>query len=216
MAHKVKERERLRAQRVEAERAAASEDRRRRIVGLATAGVLVAAMVAAIVIVVAAGGGSDGASDAGGAFGPHYDGLAERRAAAGVGVMSDPPAEGAEHIHPELSVFVRGDELEIPLNVGIDPSQPPEQMAGLHTHDGSGVIHVENAASPTLGQFFEVWGVPFSADRLGPHEAKGDERVRLWVDGEPSTEFGDLVLEDGQQVVVAFGSSDEVPADLEP
>jgi hypothetical protein len=186
---------------------------RRRTIGFLTAGVLVAALIAGLIAVVSAGEDS-GAGATSGDFGTHYEGLEDRRLAADVPTMSDSPAPGGQHIHPSLSVYANGEEIPIPINIGIDPSNPPEMMAGLHTHDSSGTIHVENAADPTLGQFFEIWGVPFSAKRLGPFQAEGDRRVRLWVDGEPSREFGDLVLEDGMEVVVAYGSAAELPPDI--
>jgi hypothetical protein len=166
------------------------------------------------VIVVASTGGDSGATDTAGAFGTHFEGLEDRRVEAGVPTMSD-TAAGGDHIHPQLAVYARGEQVPLPVNIGIDPSRPPELMAGLHTHDQTGVIHVENAAEPTLGQFFEIWGVPFSADRLGPYETEGNERVRMWVDGQPSEEFGDLVLEDGQEVVVAYGTEAELPPGLD-
>ena len=194
------------------EQAAVADERRRRIVGALSAGVLVTAMVVGVVIVTTADEESGSAPTAG-AFGTHYEGLEDRRLAANVPTMSD-PSGGGEHIHPELAVYARREEIPIPVNIGIDPRQPPEMMAGLHTHDPSGLIHVENAVEPTLGQFFEIWGVPFSAERLGPYEADGDETVRMWVDGEPSDEFGDLVLEDGQKVVVAYGTSAQLPPGL--
>jgi hypothetical protein len=190
-----------------------TDERRQRVVGAITATILVAALAVAV-LVVAGSGGDSGSSDTEGAFGTHYDGLEQRRLDAGVPTMSDTSAGGA-HIHPNLAVYVDGEEVAIPVNIGIDPAQPPEMMAGLHTHDSSGVIHVENAAEPTLGQFFEIWGVPFSADRLGPNEAKRDKTVRMWVDGEPSREFGDLVMEDGQEIVVAYGTPDQTPPDVE-
>ncbi|MGH9380088.1 MAG: hypothetical protein ACRD2Z_05700 [Thermoanaerobaculia bacterium] len=189
-----------------------AEEKRKRLVGLATAGVLGAALVAALVAVALAGGGSDGTASPDEPFGTHYEGLEERRLAAGVPVMSD--ASQGEHIHPELAVYVNGEQMEVAANIGIDPSRPPEQMAGLHTHDTSGTIHVENAADPTLGQFFQIWGVPFSETQLGPHQSEGAATVRIWVDGKPSTAFGDLKLEDGQEIVVAYGEPSEMPSDF--
>ncbi|MGH2993457.1 MAG: hypothetical protein ACRDL1_07960 [Solirubrobacterales bacterium] len=191
----------------------AAEEKRRQIVGAVSGAILVAALAVAVVVV--AGSGGDSVSTAtDGAFGTHYEGLEERRVEAGVPTMSDTSAGGA-HIHPSLTVYADGEEVPIPVNIGIDPSQPPEMMAGLHTHDSSGVIHVENAAEPTLGQFFEIWGVSFSPDRLGPHEAGGDRTVRMWIDREPSRDFDNLLLEDGQEVVVAYGRPDEAPPDVE-
>jgi hypothetical protein len=67
-------------------------------------------------------------------------------------------------------------------------------MAGLHTHDDTGTIHNEGQADATLGQFFAIWGVPFSRDRLGPYRAGRDGVVQMWVDGRPSTAWESLKL----------------------
>jgi hypothetical protein len=107
---------------------------------------------------------------------------------------------------PRLSVYANGKQIEVPANIGIDPDQPPIAMAGLHTHDESGTIHDEGMPQgATLGQFFEIWGVPFSKTELGPYKASGRKVVRMWVGGKPSSAYGDLQLEDGQRIVVAYG-----------
>jgi hypothetical protein len=175
---------------------------------------LAGALIAGLIAVLSSGGGGSGTEIAG-AFGTNYSGLEERRLAADVPTMSDASA-GGPHIHPKLAVYLRGEEIEVPANIGIDPTRPPSEMAGLHTHDAAGTIHVENAASPTLGQFFEIWGVVLSPTQLGPHRAKDSESVRAWVDGRPSTQLEDLVMEDGQEIVVAFGADEQLPAGLNP
>jgi hypothetical protein len=79
-----------------------------------------------------------------------------------------------------LAVFVNGQEQEVPLGVGI-PNGVTQQTAGgpfvsagscfypLHTHAADGVVHVEAAKqdSLTLGSFFDIWGQPLSATRVG-------------------------------------------------
>lgn len=60
MASRKEQKERLREERLERERAAQASERRRRLVGYAVGGVLAGAAVAAIVIVIVAGGGDDG------------------------------------------------------------------------------------------------------------------------------------------------------------
>ncbi len=44
------------------------------------------------------------------------------------------------------------------------------QLHVLHTHDGSGIIHVElpfaPASAPTLGQFFTIWGEPLTPSQV--------------------------------------------------
>ena len=205
MATRKEEKERLRQHRLEAQRAA-DANARERIVKLGIAAVLGALIVGALVLVTVGGSGSSSSAPEGGPFGLHYDGLEERRLAAGVPTMSEPGS--GEHFHPVLAVYANGKKITIPVNIGIDPSLPSSEMAGLHTHDELGTIHVENATDPVLGQFFEIWGVPFDRDRLGPYRADGKRVVRMWVDGKPSRAFDALKLTDGQQIVVSFDKKD--------
>ena len=166
--------------------------------------------VAAVLGVVAGcgGGGQAGARAADTAdsapFGQHYQGLVQRREAAAVPTMMQ-TMDSRVHFHPILKVFVDGKPVPVPANIGIDPRVDGMQMAGLHTHDASGTIHVEGLTGATLGQFFAVWGVPLSAGQLGPYRAGGGNSVRMWVDGRPSNAFGSLALADGQRIVISFG-----------
>ena len=187
--------------------------RSRLAAGYFVAAILVAATVAAIAVAVTGGGEEETSTASDSAFAPVYDGLEERRIEAGVPTMAE---GGGEHFHPLVEVYVRGKQIAVPPNIGIDPARPPEMMAGLHTHDSSGTIHNEAGTGSTLGQFFAVWGIPFSPTQLGPHQASGKERVRMWVDGEPSDAYGDLALADGQEIVVAYGTEEQVPEGLAP
>lgn len=205
------EKERLKETRL-AKQGEAKRKRARLGGGYAVAGVLGTALLAGIVALAISSGG--GSSPAGGdaPFGPHYDGLEERRLAAGVPTMSE---GGGSHFHPLLAVYVNGQPVTVPANIGIDPAKPPTEMAGLHTHDETGTIHNEAGSGATLGDFFAVWGVPFDGRRLGPHRAGGGKAVRMWVDGEPSRRFDKLRLEDEQQIVVSFGPRDAPPPPLD-
>ena len=85
------------------------------------------------------------------------------------------PALGSEgtalHIHEHVDVFVDGKRVMVPAGIGIDPGG--RFISPLHTHDTSGVIHVESpTVRPfTFGEFFGVWGVPLRAP------------LRVFVDG---------------------------------
>ena len=61
-------------------------------------------------------------------------------------------------------------------------------VSPLHTHDESGVLHVENDAERriTLGQFFTEWGVRFSPDCVGGYCAP-DKPHQVYVNGKPFT-----------------------------
>jgi hypothetical protein len=68
------------------------------------------------------------------------------------------------HVHSHLSIFLNGNQLIVPDSIGI-----PSCTYAVHTHDGSGEIHVEAAAAGTftLGQFFHIWGQPLDRTNIG-------------------------------------------------
>lgn len=200
MSSRTIEKEQRRQERLERERQLAAQQRRSRLRSRGLAALGAAAAVAAIVALVALGGGGGGSSaQASGPLGTHYAGLATRRTAAGVPTMMQTMSSSV-HFHPRLSIVVEGRPVAIPAGIGIDPSQDPMQMAGIHTHDSSGTIHVEGMPGATLGQFFAVWGLPFSASRFGPYEGAN---VRMLVNGKQSSSYGGLRLADGQQIEIA-------------
>lgn len=121
-----------------------------------------------------------------------------------------PPAGGAMHVHAHLDLFVDGAPVSVPADIGIIPTA----HAPLHTHDVDGVIHIESAQARTftLGEFFDVWGVRFTDRCLGGYCASGEDRLRVFVDGEEvEAGFRDVPLEDRAEVVVAFGTRAELP-----
>ena len=116
------------------------------------------------------------------------------------------------HFHVHLDVVVDGKAVEVPDDVG--RNEAAGYITVIHTHDGSGVIHVESPADHvyTLGQVFDVWGVRFTATCLGGDSTDGDRRVRVYADGtllrrDPRL----LVLGRHQEIVVTYGTAAQVP-----
>jgi hypothetical protein len=116
------------------------------------------------------------------------------------------------HIHQHLDLYVDGHKVPVPAGIGIDPAVG---YAPLHTHDPSGVIHVESpTVRPyTLGELFAVWGVRLTPSCLGGDCAGGGRQLRVYVDGrayqgDPAT----LVLAAHQELVVAFGTAAQLPS----
>jgi hypothetical protein len=111
--------------------------------------------------------------------------------------------EGAVlHIHQHLDVYVNGRQVTVPPLVGIAPADG--FLTELHTHDPSGIIHVESPTQSTftLGQFFCEWGVKLTAKCLGPYRGN----VSWWVDGRKMTgNPAQLVLKEHQEIVVSIG-----------
>src|SRR5215510_13564523 len=59
------------------------------------------------------------------------------------------------HIHQRMAVLVDGKGVPIPPGIGIDANG--KFISELHTHDLSGIIHVESPVNRdyTLGEFFD-------------------------------------------------------------
>jgi hypothetical protein len=139
-------------------------------------------------------------------------GLKQRLDAIGLPVLSQEAL--AFHIHMLLQVYVDGNPVPVPQAVGINEVGTPQFITVLHTHDATGVIHVESPQQQnyTLGEFFNVWGVPFSSTTLGAYANAGDRQVRVFLNGQPyQGEPTGLVLKQHEDIVVTFGTQKQLP-----
>jgi hypothetical protein len=128
------------------------------------------------------------------------------------------PALGAQgtrlHIHQHLDVFVKGRRVTVPAGIGIGIQGLQVFFSPLHTHDSTGVVHVESPVVKTftLGQFLAVWGVRFTPSCLGGYCTSGENKLRVYSNGKLVT--GDpraLPLEEHEEIVVAYGTKAELP-----
>jgi hypothetical protein len=208
-----------------------SADRRRLL--LAGGVALVLAVVIAVVALTAGDSGDGGSGDSGGGastattaaagapalpgaqtgappWSAGGDALAARLEAIGLPAL---PEEGTVlHVHQHLDLFANGRRVEVPAGIGIDPQQ--QFISPLHTHDTTGVMHVESPtpATFTLGQFFEVWGVPLSAQQIGGLRAGSGRMLRAWVNGRPvSGDPAATKLAAHQEIVLAYGTPAQMP-----
>lgn len=112
----------------------------------------------------------------------------------------------AMHFHPYLTILIDGDEYSIPGNTGIDTDVCEGAMHMTHTHDESGKIHVESKQieDVPLEVFFDVWGKHF--DETGIMEYR-DGTIEMTVDGQISTDYQNLILADGQNIVISYTSN---------
>jgi len=79
------------------------------------------------------------------------------------GIYCDQQEQLAFHIHAHLSMFIDGQPVQLPQGVGI--ASDNSCLYWLHTHDTSGVIHIEAPVNRTftLGNFFDEWANQFSS-----------------------------------------------------
>jgi hypothetical protein len=105
------------------------------------------------------------------------------------------------HTHQHLDVFVNGGRVVVPAGIGIGEGL----ISPLHTHDASGVIHVESTTvrSYSLAEFFAVWGVRLTKTCLAGECGPG--KLHFFVDGKPATDPNRIVLTHHQEIAVAFG-----------
>lgn len=120
--------------------------------------------------------------------------------------LLDLKALGAEgtviHIHQHLDVYVNGKKVTVPALVGINTSSG--FLTELHTHDTSGVLHVESETRRNfvLGQFFGEWGVKLTSTCLGTYCG----HLHWWVNGKKMVgNPAQLVLKAHQEIVIAVG-----------
>lgn len=111
------------------------------------------------------------------------------------------------HIHSHLDVFVDGKPVTVPADIGIDV--PKQQISPLHTHDTSGVVHIESPvqADFTLGQFMTEWNVPISNSVLGTLKTGGGKELHVYVNGKEQTgDPASIKLAAHQEIAVVYGA----------
>jgi len=112
--------------------------------------------------------------------------------------LSDSPgviSRDGLHWHPMLEIYVKGEKLEIPENIGLGAVHQP-----MHTHDDLPVIHLEfsgvvHEKDLVLGQFFKNWGKDmrsFGRD------------MSMTVNGETNSEFENYEMKDGDRIELRY------------
>ena len=113
-----------------------------------------------------------------------------------------------QHNHVTLNVTIGGQPAVVPAHIGmvqVGKGENPllygdhsldkygmEGMSPLHTHDATGLIHVESNTirNFTLGEFLDVWqGLNIN----------GKVAIAA-VDGKPVSDFRNTLLKDGEKI----------------
>jgi hypothetical protein len=119
------------------------------------------------------------------------------------------------HYHAHLDVDIDGDKVEVPAYLGyVTKDGKALGLAPLHTHDPSGLIHIENSvpAKFVLGQVFIEWGLRFTDRCLGSYCTGNGKELAVFVNG--TRVQGDptrLVLAAHQEIAVEYGDAGKLP-----
>ena len=116
------------------------------------------------------------------------------------------------HTHQHLDIFISGQQVAVPANIGIDDAKG--FIASIHTHDTTGIMHVESPVSEKfyLGQFFDIWGVKLSSDCAGGYCNNKNQSLRIFVNGKLSENNPRLIeLQAHQEIVITYGTISQLP-----
>jgi hypothetical protein len=175
-----------------AKQAAMARAERRRKTGWGVGiGVLVAALVGGLIVLAINRGNTDSATAAASEsanaqvgesnlLAPTWSGVKGQSID---GVSSNQMEQLAYHIHAHLAIYINGTQKTVPYGIGIEQPWSTQPDNGsefvdsgaafyyLHTHDDTGVIHIEspNSTQYTLGQFFAEWNQTLSSTQIGQY-----------------------------------------------
>ena len=126
----------------------------------------------------------------------------------------------AVHYHVMLSIYVNGQQVNLPTNIGDGDSGPCTQPLHVHsTSPNTDVIHIESPQerSYTLGDFFKVWAatpniggptpVVFNQNQIFSNSVGNGYELRMYVNGQQSTAYNSLVLQSHMVIVIVYGNS---------
>lgn len=116
------------------------------------------------------------------------------------------------HVHTHLALFANGKQIQIPALLGFAPNAVPSLscLYWIHTHDPSGIIHLEapDLAPPqggayNLGMVFDIWGQPLASNVVATFKGPVTAYVNgEKYDGDPRT----IPLGSHQQIVLEVGT----------
>ena len=127
-------------------------------------------------------------------------------------ISCDSLEHSAFHIHAHLSIYIDGQSVGVPQNVGVASDQ--SCLYWLHTHDSTGVIHIEAPAANEgykLGTFFKEWKDVFTSLQY-PNQLSATDGWKVYVDGKDyKGDFDDIKLASHQLITLAYNSPNIKP-----
>ncbi len=130
------------------------------------------------------------------------------------GVYCDSLEQSVEHIHALLTVYINGQNVPLVANTGIAPigvtsAANVSCYYWLHTHDASGVIHIESPTTRpyTLNQFIDIWEKFSSSSSAFPTQLLSSSGWTIYVNGKlVKTDFDHLQLHAHDLITIAYNS----------
>ncbi len=120
---------------------------------------------------------------------------------------------GNSYTYTHLSIFLNGQQLAVPANIGIVPptlAAPKGCVYPLNSVDETGKIRMDQANTTyTLGQFFAIWGQPLNTTNVAGITTAASYAVYVNQGGTLSKYTGcacDLVLPPKGEITIVIGT----------
>lgn len=117
---------------------------------------------------------------------------------------SDLVSQNGLHWHPQIEIYIKGEQVEIPENIGLIGGHRP-----IHTHNDVPDIHLEFEGRVAkddirLGEFFRIWGKIFNAQQLFEYKNGPEGTVSMSVNGVENFEFEKYLMQDGDTIEIRY------------
>lgn len=126
------------------------------------------------------------------------------------------------HVHAHLDIIVDGKPFIVPSQIGIDPDG--RCLYWLHTHDDSGIIHIESPVERefTIGNFIDIWGQTFNTIHLFDTNVFNDINgvLSIHVNGvkvPTGSDIRSIEINAHDEIALIFGTieADKIPSQYE-
>lgn len=115
------------------------------------------------------------------------------------------------HYHALVLIYIDGQPVQVPQNVGIASDQ--SCFYWMHTHDTTGVIHMEAPSGRdfTLGNFLDIWSTQFS--QLGyQNQLSSASGWVVYIGGQKySGDFHNILMKSHLIITLAYNSPNVKP-----
>jgi hypothetical protein len=131
------------------------------------------------------------------------------------GITCDKAEHFVSHIHTHLDISTNGKGFVVPSNIGIIPGNC---IYWLHTHDDTGIIHIESPDDRTftLGQFFQIWGETFSNNQIFNNLVDDNNTLSVYVNGkkvDSKTDYRKIPLNEHDEIAIIYDKPpDSIPS----
>jgi hypothetical protein len=134
------------------------------------------------------------------------------------GIRCEPMEFSMFHIHAHLDIFIDGKPFKVPSQIGIDPEG--RCLYWLHTHDDSGIIHIESPVERqfTIGNFIDIWNRTFNNTQL--FDTNPTIALSMFVNGvkvPTDTDLRNVNIHAHDEIALVFGpiQADKIPTRYE-